>query len=259
MEVPPLAHLTVVLPAVGLLAGAAWQRRWLTWDGALAAWVVGSTVWGLGGPRWVVVLGVFFISGTALMRIGRERKTQPEHRQGGRNALQVVCTGGVGAGIAALWSSSLVPDPVRIALYPAFLGSVAAAAADTWATEVGMLYSRPPRLITTWQAVPPGTSGGITLLGAVAGMAGAGLVAATGAWEQPGMAAAVAVAGTLAMLTDSLLGATAQAVYRHPDGQVTEEPGAGASLVRGLPWLTNPIVNLLAALAGAWLAALLSR
>jgi uncharacterized membrane protein len=55
------------------------------------------------------------------------------------------------------------------------------------------------------------------------------------------------------------LGAAAQAVYRHPDGQIGEEPTAGASLVRGVPWLTNPIVNLLAALVGASLAALLAR
>jgi uncharacterized protein (TIGR00297 family) len=255
VEVSPLAHLTVVVPAAGLLAAAAWQRRWLTWDGALAAWAVGGAAWGFGGPRWVGVLGVFFLTSTALTRIGRDRKTQPEHTRGGRNAAQVLCTGGVGAGLALLWGGVPVPDPLQVVLYPAFLGSVAAATADTWATEIGMLASGPPRLITTWQPVPPGTSGGVSLLGTAAGATGAALAAAAGVWEHPAMVAAVASAGVLAMLADSLLGATAQAVYRHANGQLTEEPGAGA-LVRGLAWLTNPLVNLVATLVGALLAAL---
>src|SRR5438093_5230732 len=46
-------------------------------------------------------------------------------------------------------------------------GALAAAAADTWATEIGAFSPFAPRLITSGRQVPRGTSGGITVLGSL--------------------------------------------------------------------------------------------
>jgi uncharacterized protein (TIGR00297 family) len=242
-----------------LLAAAvaivAWRLRWLTPDGAIAATVVGGAILEFGGLWWAGALVAFFVSGTLLTLVGRGRKTQPEHRGRGRTAGQVLGTGGVAALISVAWSVDAVPAVVRALLPAAFLGAVAASAADTWATELGMLSRRPPRLITTWAEVAAGTSGGVTLVGSLAGVAGAAFIAAIGSLVRPGAFIAATIAGSAAMSLDSLLGATVQASFRRADGGVTEDAERSAALIRGARWMTNSVVNLLATAVGALVAA----
>src|SRR5438093_5464504 len=117
--------------------------------------------------------------------------------------------------------------------WAAFAGALAAATADTWATEIGRYSRKPPRLITTGKPVAAGTDGGMTLVGTVGGIAGAAFMAALAFLFEPRVAVAVAVAGVFGMLLDSLLGATVQGAVR---------------------WLDNDAVNLAATLAGAVVA-----
>ncbi len=249
--------LMIALLAAAVIAALAWRCRWLTGDGALAAAVVGAAVLGFGGWTWAGALAVFFVSGTALTAVGRGGKTQPEHRGRGRDALQVLGSGGVAAAISALWGAGAGADCLRLVLPAAFLGSLASAAADTWGTELGMLNPHPPRLITTWQRVPRGTSGAISPAGCLAAVAGAALVAGVGAQGDGWAFTAAWIAGVLAMFLDSVLGATVQASFVRRDGSVGEDREPGARLARGVAWITNPVVNLFATLAGALLAALI--
>jgi uncharacterized protein (TIGR00297 family) len=189
--------------------------KWLTAAGAVAALAVGTaTVIGVGW-RGSLLLLAFFVSGSLLTKGG-----------GQRTARQVIANGGVAA-VAALLGS-----------WPAFAGAVAAAAADTWATEIGAHSSRAPRLITTRAAVPPGAHGGVTVLGTAGGVLGA-VVMATLAWvtgpRDLRLAGVVTVAGVAGMLIDSLLGSTLQG----PDDK----------------WLDNNGVNLAMTFAGAGIAA----
>ena len=54
-------------------------------------------------------------------------------------------------------------------------------AADTFSSELGILSKRKPRLLTSWnlRPVPPGTNGGVTVAGTLAGFAGALTIALT--------------------------------------------------------------------------------
>ena len=208
----------------GLLFGS------LTRSGAVAAFVVGTVVFGFGGWRAGLLLVTFFATSSALTRWHAERKRHPEHR-GGRTAGQVIANGLVAA-ILAVWFG-IAPS---LEVITAFAGAIAAATADTWATEVGLLSPSPPRLITTWRRVQAGTSGGVTLLGTAVGAAGASLIARLGQLVFGTSHDVVWIAAMGAMLIDSLLGATLEGRVR---------------------WLNNDAVNLAATAAGALIASLL--
>lgn len=223
--------------------------RWLTPDGLVAALGVGAAVcWGLGW-RGAALLLAFFISGSLLTQFATGRG-------GRRNARQVIANGGAAALGAMLGS------------WPAAAGALAAAAADTWATELGSFSPVPPRLITSWARVTRGTSGGITVLGTAGGIAGALAMGALAHLLPPPGAtpgfSLVAAAGIAGMLADSLLGATGQGMYECAScaarseraDTICHEP---VRLIRGWRWLDNDGVNLAATLAGAAVGLLGSR
>src|SRR2546425_12354550 len=92
----------------------------------------------------------------------------------------------------------------------AFAGSLAAATADTWAREIGRHSPIAPRLITNGTRVPPGTDGGMTLLGTAGGIAGAGFVAGLSYVFGQRSPLAIALAGVGGMLVGSRPAATGQ-------------------------------------------------
>jgi len=265
------------------ISAGAYRARALSADGALAAVVVGTVVLGMGGVAWAVLLLAFFVPSSALTRWRAAAKAvagEEVAKGGRRDAVQVLANGGVATALAAL--AALRPD---LALFPAFAGAIAAATADTWATEVGLLSRGAPRLITTGRAVPPGTSGGVTPLGTAAALAGGVLIGVLAAlfvlagWTTvpqivgdvaaaappaqrtvPGAAMRVLLAtpaaALLAALFDSLLGATVQAAYRCPRCDTPTERrvhrcGTRTTLTRGFAWISNDAVNLAATAAGA--------
>ena len=222
------------------------MRAWLTPAGVVAAAAVGAATTLGTGWRGLALLAVFFVSSSALTRGG-----------GRRTASQVFANGGIAA-VAALLSL------LGRAWLPAFAGALAAAAADTWATEIGSRSSATPRPVTTARPVPPGTSGGVTWLGSAGGVAGAAVLAASAAWlglVPTPLAVWIAMAGVAGGFADSLLGATVQARFRCPacgrHGETSPCPcGAAPTPVSGLPWLTNDAVNLACTLVGALAGAL---
>ena len=222
---------------------------WLAPGGVAAALAVGAAVlWGLSWPG-VALLFAFFVPGSLLTWVAERRAPR-------RTARQVAANGGVAA-VAALLGS-----------WGGAAGALAAAAADTWATEIGSFSPWPPRLITSGTRVTRGVSGGITVLGTLGAFVGAGVMALMATWigrraAGPGSAALVG-AGVLGMLVDSLLGATVQGKYECPGcsaqfeqrDAVCHEP---VRLIRGWRWLDNDGVNLAATLVGAGAAVLGSR
>jgi len=220
--------------------------KWLTADGLVAAAAVGAAVWIGLAARGEVLLFAFFLSGSIL--------TQVAGGGGGRrNARQVLANGGVAA-LAALLGS-----------WTAAAGALAAATADTWATEIGSFSPAPPRRITTLEPMPAGASGGITLLGTAGGAAGAAALGGLAVALRPGTGFWIlAAAGVLGMAGDSLLGATLQGVFRCPGcGARFEDRRAACHAPlersRGWRWLDNDGVNLAATLVGAGGALLFSR
>jgi len=245
-----------------LVALTAWRARALSASGALAAALVGFLVFGFAGLPGAAALLLFFGTSSALSRWRRRDKERLAFEKGGeRDALQVLANGGVAALCAPL--VSLFPE----AAWPfiALLGALAEANADTWATEIGSLSRRAPRLITTLRPALPGASGAVSIQGTLAALAGALVVAVVALAALPPAARllgllAAAGGGFVGALADSLLGATVQAQFRCPVcGKLTERhahcEGRPTEHARGLFWVNNDLVNALATLVGAAVAA----
>jgi len=145
----------------------------LTTSGALAATFVGTAVFGSGGWRNAAVLLAFFSSSVALSHIGwkTKKKLLDIGKAVPRDAAQVLANGGVATACAL---AALAGNPVW---QVAFAGAFAAAAADTWGTEVGTLAKRAPRSILGWKRVEAGLSGAISAIGTWGELCGALLVA----------------------------------------------------------------------------------
>lgn len=235
----------------------------LSRSGSIAAWCVG-TVTALAGWDWAAMLIAFFVAGSALSRLGRARKAERLggmiEKGGARDAVQVLANGGVFA-LAAL-GQLLAPSTAVMALGA---GALAAATADTFATEVGTLSRRPPRSILTGRVVPTGTSGGITLRGNAAMLAGAALLALVALlvrWPIA-VAAAAFAGGIVGAIADSLLGATVQERRRclhcdEPTERQVHRCGHGTRLVGGVRGLGNDAVNVGCTLVGGLLASWLA-
>ena len=122
-------------------------------------------------------------------------------------------------------------------------------------------YGGQPFRIAGRGSIRGGESGGVTLVGLMASLAGAALApaafAATGALSPSG-AALVVTAGFAGGVIDSALGGSLQYRGRDPRGDVVEDRWIGSARtehVSGLAWLDNAMVNLVSGLAAGAIAA----
>ena len=264
-----------------------YRKRSLNASGAALALVVGF-VSCASSLSFGLTLIIFFLSSSRITKVGAKKKRRIEdgHQEGGmRNWVQVLANGGLGTCLAgAFWLSTrradLPPElpldfaarPTESWLQAAYLCHYACCNADTWASELGVLSSSLPILVTRpWERVPAGTNGGITTAGTAASLAG-GLLMGAVFWGlnvafQPASLASDAPpqwpllvlgggAGVVGSLIDSLLGATLQySGYCSVKRLVVERAKATTRHISGYDVLDNHQVNFLAAAATSALGA----
>ncbi len=223
LDVAQAVLISMVL--CGALSLLAYRKDVLSWDGALAAFAVGMVIGIFGDVTWLLLLLFFLVSSFLATRYRfalKEAMGVQEGARGERRASNVLANG-VAPMVVALAS---LPD---LAAFPksvsgiVYLSTLAVAGADTLASEIGVL-SRRTFLITNLQRVPPGTDGGVSLLGQLCAI-GAALYTAVIGWFAlfyvadlyaltPTVPAATAltaipiVVGFIGCQVDSVLGAT---------------------------------------------------
>merc|ERR1712002_1309825 len=162
-------------------------KKSLSTSGALLALVVGFCL-SLAHYSFFLCLIAFFLTSSKATKYKQEVKAKVEEdfKEGGqRNWLQVLCNGGMAFELSLLYlldiGSADLPVDFRHQyraswLGMAVLGAVACCNGDTWASELGSVIAKgDPFLITTFQKVPKGTNGGVTLVGLTSSLLG-GLV-----------------------------------------------------------------------------------
>lgn len=245
-----------------LVSSAAIRVRMLSPSGAVAAVILGTIVVAAGWA-WGILLMVFFALTSILSAYGADTKralTRGVLAKGSRrDPVQVWSNGAAFAAAGVGW---LMTDS---ALWlAAGAGAIAAAAADSWATEIGLAFGGRPRSIISGRPLSPGTSGGITLAGSLGGVAGAAAMAGTVliiGWPRGAVSAAL-LAGVLGMIVDSVLGATLQC-HRYCPGCGTETEqrvhhcGRATDMIRGVRWMDNDTVNTFATFSGAVIAGII--
>jgi uncharacterized protein (TIGR00297 family) len=250
------------------IAWLAWKFKALSLSGAVGAWLLGTVVFGIGGLEWMMPVIFFFLTSSLFTGVGKKHKKILEtvfEKGGRRDIFQVFANGGVG--MFAILGYYFTGHAVW---YMIFLGSIAAATADTWATELGTFSKRAPVSILTFKKVEMGTSGGISFIGTFGAFIGSLSVVMLGwamwSWRQVDLlswqqVSIIILAGLLGSVVDSILGATIQAQYRCPQcGKITEKRNhcdiSGIPLVRGYETINNDRVNFLCTLSGGLLASL---
>ncbi|WP_245308175.1 DUF92 domain-containing protein [Halalkalibacter urbisdiaboli] len=244
--------------AVILFALLAYLFKKLTKSGLIMASFVGaSTLFGF-GIQGLFLLAVFFISSTMWSSFQKEKKgngivEKGQQRDGG----QVLANGGIAACMAILYG--LFPSPYLIF---GFVTSLAAANADTWASEIGTLSKQRPLHIITWKRVVAGTSGAVTAIGSAAAFAGSFLIVVCSIffwWSNTShshvLLLVLTIAGFAGNLIDTVAGASIQVVYRCKECSVETEQlehcQEKTERISGVSWINNDVVNLICTASGA--------
>jgi uncharacterized membrane protein len=289
------------VPLIPLLVGAtvAWRglkKGSLSMDGALAAFVVGSTMLSTALRVFGITMLVFYFAGSRATRVGKELKVKLEEgvREGAgqRDAVQVCSSNRCGiefyvpqfhpqvfcnslpAFVACIvwralftnsWLSGLFPsidmlyDPATTcALSSQFgdgwsrflvlvaLGQFGCCLGDTLASELGILSGSKPILITTLKTVPPGTNGGMSLLGTGASIAGGGFIGLTMVLDLLVENSACRALGVNEYVNICLLGLLSGGLGSLVTASLFCGPILIDYIVRLLPWghgAANPILN----------------
>ncbi|HWP31284.1 MAG TPA: DUF92 domain-containing protein [Fimbriimonadales bacterium] len=198
----------------------AFAMRLLTFDGAVAATIVGGLIWEAGKWSTAIPLLMFFFSAGLISRIGKARKKTLGLEAKPRNAIQVFANGGPSSICAALflWTN----EPV---FFPALIGGIASATADTWATEIGAAFGKKVFRITTLETAVPGKSGAVSTHGIIASFFGAAFIASTASLVgRTDLIPILTTLGFFGSILDSILGDLFQ------DSKKTR-------------WMTNDMVN----------------
>ncbi|CAE6479992.1 unnamed protein product [Rhizoctonia solani] len=313
--------LPLIPGALALLLGAQGiKKRSLSPSGGITAFVVGFLMMSVPLRGFGVSLIVFYLTGSKVTKVGKQLKGKLEEghdMNGYRSGWQVLCNSFTALIASCLWGALFASESIHAyafgpllpshvswnradlnmrticpmnshvgggwsrTLLLVVLGHFACCLGDTMASELGILSTTPPRLITTFAIVPPGTNGAMSRTGTLASIAGGVIMGVTMLVslliESPAcrseigsLAVSLILAGAFGGLggsaLDSLIGATIQRTeFSGVSGSIiTDETksrprrAGEVKVIAGRDVLTNNQVNFISSvITGAligWLA-----
>jgi len=198
--------LATILVAIIFLLFA-YRKGKIDSSALISSGIIGFTVLFSLGDRWsyLWLILTFFFMGNLVTKYKHSRKENRDVAEGIRTWKNVFGNGGSATVFALLyWITG------KEILLAGFIGAMATAAGDTFATEVGQAHEREPRLITNFRKVKVGTSGAVSLYGLIAALIGAGIISLIALiLSQNLLTFAIGIlSGFIGCNADSLIGAT---------------------------------------------------
>ena len=209
-----IENLAIVLALCAVLSLISYKFGLLTPSGSAASFVMGVVIGVFGSINWLIMLIAFALAGFVVTRYKIDIKMRnglQEGKKGERTYKNVFANAFVPALIAVIsFAAGMQNQPIAVLAY---LCSISVAAADTIASELGVLSAH-VRLITNFKKVPAGTDGGISLYGTFWAIMASIFVSLAG-WVVlfPGMAIdgrvfVPIIMGVFGCMVDSVIGAT---------------------------------------------------
>ena len=173
-----LLELSISITLCLLLAFFAYWRRILDASGSIASFIIGIVISIFGNIYWLITLICFLIVTFVVTKVDFSYKQEhgvAQGKHGERNAKNVLANGLIPAIIPIFryW----LGDPLAGVL---FIICISEAASDSFANEIGVLSNKTYLITNLRKRVTPGTDGGISLQGELAGLAGAFIPAMLG-------------------------------------------------------------------------------
>lgn len=214
-----------------ILGYVTYKRKALDLLGSIFMILMGIIIIFSAGVNCVIILIIFLMLSLFATKFAKPYKKSLGEFEGKRTTKNVI-SNGIIAFMMAAFAGYYSP------LVGGFIGAISTATADTLASEIGITQT--PRLITTMKKVPPGTNGGVSILGTFAGIVGTVIIGICsfllGIISSLPLAILISlIAGIFGCFVDSFLGA----IFERKE------------------LLTNEHVNLIATIAGALMGIIL--
>lgn len=245
-------HVAISIGIIGL-GVIAFRYKALTLSGSITAVLMGLILIISPLPIWTIPAVALFSFGTILSKMpGGEKDLYSQ-----RNAHQVLANGAMPT--MALMLYMALENPVFLF---ASMSGFAAALSDTASSEIGTRFKHKTYSILTFKRVPVGLSGGVSLIGLLAGFIFAMLIAAIALSISRHLSLyyffLIGMAGFFGNLTDSVIGDKWQMKYRFNVGGpwFDNQNDSEAIEARGVAWMNNNMVNFLSVSVGCIIGAL---
>ena len=228
----------------GIAFYLAFKYKSLSKNGVIAAYIMGIIIFGAGGLKWVTPIVIFFILSSIISKISKS--DNQIHKGSKRDIIQVLANGGIATIISII--NFYAPNEN---LYVIYLAVIAAATADTWASEIGSFSYTDPFHVIKFTRVPKGTSGAISFLGTIGSVLGATAIAIVGSiWNVSlPLIYLIVITGSIGSLVDSFIGGSIQANFQCLKcNNITEKRthcNASSLHKSGIYFIDNDMVNFL--------------
>lgn len=245
-QVEPMFLLLGVLMSVFLF-----RFKWLSLSGIVFASIL--CILFLASVAPLYLLFVFLIVGSLASKLNRKKVAEAADSKSSkpRDVWQVIANGGIAVVILLVFGG--YPEFRNILIYV----SIAVALADTLSSELGVFFGGRTYSIIGLRMVSPGLSGGISFMGTLSGLLGAGFIGLLSIWMESYSwenALFISLFGFLGMILDSFIGEMFQAKYQNPDGSYSDQ---GLELVKGIRGFTNDTTNWVSNAITVFLSAIL--